>query len=696
MCLDYNLTLQFPEFVFEATATMLYFRKHLLVCTKYINLMKRITFCLTCLLLTISSFAQITITSPCESIVSCLPFESCTTTIVNSALMATTDCSSSDVITYSYIIDLYNDGSIDADGTGNSIDYDYPQGVHQITMVASDACGETENCINLIDIQDCFAPTVMTYPGLGLNLNDGTYEITAASINNNSSDACGIDSFLIVIPSQGLGQSTPPVDAASSIILNCDNFGTNTFDLWAVDVNGNWGYTSSYISVDENDDACHPFGIYPIGFDWGDMFLGLDSLLVSIDPESTPGLPDFDYYQIHYSINPPPYYSYQNQYYPTPPPAYVNADWTLMPRRQVDAMSGVSTLDLVQIAQLILGIDEFNIYQHVAADFNNSGSISVLDIIDLRRLILGLLDDDEIEVAETILFFDLDSMPTPDNGLPLKLMEQQEYTNFSRADPNLFSLVPVKKGDIDLNESLGFTSNDPAEVRSDGEVYFHVPELNLQAGESYQVPVQLEAGEEVIGFQFKWRFDPNLLSIDSIIPANLSEFGSGNYNDNLLAEGELPMTWSHSQLQPAENDGPLFYLNISASANGYLSDVFWLDQSNPLLPEAYSPELMVSEARLQFNGAVSTVAPEKAISQVHNYPNPFYTSTAIHFHQATAGSVALRIFDSQGQLVHEQHDHYTQGYNKIKLNDEHLKQSGIYYFQLESPQGTYAQKMMKL
>jgi hypothetical protein len=56
-----------------------------------------------------------------------------------------------------------------------------------------------------------------------------------------------------------------------------------------------------------------------------------------------------------------------------------------------DPLNGVSTFDLVLINKHILGLEPLNSpYKMIAADANNSRSITTFDIVELRKLILGI------------------------------------------------------------------------------------------------------------------------------------------------------------------------------------------------------------------------------------------------------------------------------------------------------------------
>lgn len=64
------------------------------------------------------------------------------------------------------------------------------------------------------------------------------------------------------------------------------------------------------------------------------------------------------------------------------------------PQRLDNPLNGVSTFDLVLISKHILGLQPLNSpYKIIAADVNNSESITVLDLIHIRKLILGLNDN---------------------------------------------------------------------------------------------------------------------------------------------------------------------------------------------------------------------------------------------------------------------------------------------------------------
>lgn len=126
-------------------------------------------------------------------------------------------------------------------------------GPNNVTLTVTDASGNTSTGTAVVTVQDLVAPTVITRPvTVFLNAN-GQASITAAQINNGSTDACGIASVTV-------NPST----------FTCANIGTNTVTLTVTDVNGNVStgtatvtVTVDFTTIGDNDldglpDNCDP------------------------------------------------------------------------------------------------------------------------------------------------------------------------------------------------------------------------------------------------------------------------------------------------------------------------------------------------------------------------------------------------------------------------------------------------------
>ena len=107
-------------------------------------------------------------------------------------------------------------------------------GANTVTLTATDVNGNSATCTSTVTVEDT-VPPVAVCQDITVQLDaSGDASITAANIDNGSSDACGIDS-LSVTPSS----------------FNCANVGANTVTLTATDVNGNSATCTSTVTVED-------------------------------------------------------------------------------------------------------------------------------------------------------------------------------------------------------------------------------------------------------------------------------------------------------------------------------------------------------------------------------------------------------------------------------------------------------------
>jgi hypothetical protein len=134
-----------------------------------------------------------------------------------------------------------NNGSTDACGINNSIMSVSPNsftcsniGANTVTLTVTDVNGNAKTGTAIVTIADTVRPVVVTRD-ITVQLNaTGTASITAAQINNGSTDACGINtSIMSVTPSS----------------FTCANIGTNTVTLTVTDLNGNVKTETATVTV---------------------------------------------------------------------------------------------------------------------------------------------------------------------------------------------------------------------------------------------------------------------------------------------------------------------------------------------------------------------------------------------------------------------------------------------------------------
>ncbi len=125
--------------------------------------------------------------------------------------------------------------------------------------------------------------------------------------------------------------------------------------------------------------------------------------------------------------------------------------YTIKPSVTRSSQNGLSSTDLVLTARHILGLNKFdNIFQIIAADANNSNSVSAVDLVQMRLVLLG--KSDSYSNNSSWRFFDMDSDLTgTDLTAPLDEVKTVilESTDITDTD-----FVGIKIGDINGSASL--------------------------------------------------------------------------------------------------------------------------------------------------------------------------------------------------------------------------------------------------
>lgn len=196
----------------------------------------------------------------------CSDVSNCGSTPLSLTVSATDDCTEEVDLTYFYEIDVFNDGDRNREGEGNDASGDYPLGTHRIRWTVEDGCGNLNTCDYLLVVEDCKKPKPYCLNGLAidLKLHTGKATLSATDLDQGSDDNCGIETFLLVSPSQGAGQNTPPVQAAPALDFDCTQLGTQSVDFWVSDAAGNWDYCTTYVLIQDTRSICpdQPMSIF--------------------------------------------------------------------------------------------------------------------------------------------------------------------------------------------------------------------------------------------------------------------------------------------------------------------------------------------------------------------------------------------------------------------------------------------------
>lgn len=347
-----------------------------------------------------------------------------------------------------------------------------------------------------------------------------------------------------------------------------------------------------------------------------------------------------------------------------------------------DHLNGISTFDMVLISKHILGVQPLSSpYHMIAADVNNSRSITISDMIVLRRLILSHID---YFPSNTSWRFVDPAYTFPDPTNPWLEPFPERITTEARMHPSISMIfVGIKIGDIN-GDAQGFNTIDD---RSQAKPFvLDVTGQQAQAGQL--ITAEFAAADlAALGYQGTLSFDEQALEWVELLPGLANE---ANFNFARADEGLIAMSWN-GELQ-AEH--ALFSLVFRAKQEGRLSDWLSID-SRMVRAEAYRDNGQHTELKLRFN------APQEGVLaadfELHqNAPNPFREETVIGFHLPAADRATLKISDLNGRLLQVVHQEAAQGYNQFLIDSKDLPASGLLIYSVETTQFTASRKMLLL
>lgn len=579
------------------------------------------------------------------------------------------DCSGSDdELTWSYVIeeDLDDDGVYDFHRSGSARNANgyFETGKYKIKWIVEDNCGNAEKCTQLFTVKDCKKPTPYCLGEVTTVVmnSTGTIETWASDFDLGSFDNC---------PGE-LKFSFSGTTYTPNKTFTCDDLGLNTVQMWVWDEAGNKDFCEVVINIQDHSDTCpDPSGVTIAGLVRNEDGNPLEGASVEIK-ESGENVP-----VVHTSDEDGAF-------------KFVamteNANFGLEVTGEDDYMNGVSTLDLLLIQRHILKIKEFTSpYKVIAADINNSASITASDLIGLRKLILGkttaLPNNESWRFVDGEETYDDVRDPFPfTEKINLYNVEQNDMTN---------NFVAVKIGDVNGTATMAMATNNTSEERNRTTVNFEMQDINFEAGDKVSVRLSSEQAKALVGFQFAINFDESLLTYNNIVAEGLP-VTQNNIGSKLASRGQLMMSWSDAQSEGVSQDEALFTLVFTAKESGTLSNAIQMDNKQTK-SEAYDNELNVSNLNLKF---VNKIATNNSFELMQNEPNPFSDMTSIRFNLPQASTVNLNVYDVTGKLLLNQQKECAKGSHSFEISKEQLNVSGILYYQLDADQFTATKKMV--
>lgn len=328
-----------------------------------------------------------------------------------------------------------------------------PKGDYELEIKVSDACGNVGRGFVKFKVIDCKAPSVTCLHGLSAELSELP--------PNTDIDADGdVDRASTIIWAKDLVAS-PSFDSCSGpvrysinrkgakaninqdhLILTCDDLGLTEVELHAWDnaVNTkltppgpNHDFCLTYVLVQDNKfNLCKDPGDTLIIEGNTRTGLGVNLSGVVVESSGARKLQALSAQTGNYQMRG------LSQGY----------DYTLTADKVDQAVNGVTTYDLLLINQHILGKKRLSSpYQLLAADVNQSGSISTIDMIKIRKVILNI--DTTFDGGKAWLFVDAKhrfkdpNNPWAEGAIPKFI----QFNDLDRSVPDA-GFIGIKLGDV--------------------------------------------------------------------------------------------------------------------------------------------------------------------------------------------------------------------------------------------------------
>jgi hypothetical protein len=593
-------------------------------------------------------------------------------------------CTPFEDLVFEYKIDAFNDGTYDfisseynrvvdnnpfADDESNARDASgvYPLGTHRIKWFVEDMCGNLQTCEYLFTVEDCKQPTPYCRTGI-ITVpmpTTGDVEVWARDLDIGSFDNCPGDlEFHFDEDGTQLGR-----------VFTCEDLEGEAFkvfevQIWVTDASGNKDYCTTFVEIQANGNCGNTVNG------------GTISGAVRKSDGSAISQADVRLYNVNNQM--------LRNMVTTGSGLYSFADlvksstYTVEPNRNDNPMNGVSTKDLVGIQRHLLGLSEFtDPYQLIAADVNNSGSISAKDLVELRKLILGIYDSfEEIDADQRSWRFVLKDGGITNPASPWDFKEVKTYEPLTQNRPNT-DFVGVKIGDVDGNAAgLG----NGTQARTNGALNLIAEDVRYELGDEVRIAVRSDNFDEITGYQYTLHFDAGSLSYAGV-ESGAIELGDLNFGLNRLSEGTLTTSW-HSE-NGVSSDDVLYTLVFKATSTGRLSESVRLS-SSVTRAEAYT---VSGETR----GVSMSLRSSEAglVYELHqNQPNPFASETVIGFTLPKAMDASITIYDVTGKVLKYIEVAGEQGYNQVPVRSGDLSASGVLYYQLDTEDFTATKRMV--
>ncbi|MEM9886398.1 MAG: T9SS type A sorting domain-containing protein [Bacteroidota bacterium] len=585
-------------------------------------------------------------------------------------------CTPTENIQVSYLLKAFNGvasidnfGALTSEGNGQfSIKGRYPfdadgiQGEHSFAVRVEDGCNNSAVIDIPFVVKDCKAPSVFCRSGVSASMSEeGEVTLIASDFDAGSIDFCTQkDSlkYFFADPTQH------PDSITRTFRCETGEVGPIAVNFWVQDLAGNSAFCETIANITPfTETACGGADLTNIAglitteenLSVAEVAVHLSGTSDAMSMTSQIGTYVFDRLALGY-------------------------DYSVTPEKDENHLQGVSTFDMILISKHILGVEFLDSpYKRIAADVNQSGTITTSDMVALRKVILG--QSDEFPNNTSWRFIPEDYVfPNWENPWQEAFPETISL-NDVEAEMSDANFIGIKVGDVNATVMNGANN---VEGRSMQSIDIQAPQKQLQAGDLYELKLNLAENEALAGMQFSLQFDANKLQLTNIKEGLLKQY---NFGTAQLEEGILLVSWIKEGEGLLDANALLAAIEFNALTAVSVEDAIHINV-DVLANEAYLTDGKKATLELRFRKDI-------AQPQLHqNQPNPFSVSTTIHFDLFDASNAQIDVFSATGQHVYQLNAPYEAGSHQVVLDAALFPESGIYYYRIETAQYSQTRKMI--
>jgi hypothetical protein len=292
----------------------------------------------------------------------------------------------------------------------------------------------------------------------------------------------------------------------------------------------------------------------------------------------------------------------------------------------VDVLNGVSSADLLNIQQHVMGTKLLGSPQKViAADVNNSGTVTIDDVNMLRDFVLG----NRKSFNGRLWRFIKSNYVFADPKVPFPYDTTRYYPSLY-SSLNSQDFIGIKLGDV--NDSW---SNTIARVGAAGQLVLSLPTIGANEGQEVLVPITATQAQDVAAFQFTFGFDATKAEYKGIVAGSLSDVEAVQDKS-----GAIRVLWLGSGNAEVKENDVLFYVKLKVNGATPLSINGAIIENEATDNNLNRLELVPVTGSIVM-GKVTALSTSNPSIYLNCYPNPFADETMVTYHLPKASEVSI-------------------------------------------------------